>query len=70
MSEWISDRKKAEMDNADRVRYFDKFIDMVLNGSLSFDDGISAYKETLEHQGIPLSPKTSAQAAKPLELQE
>lgn len=55
---WISDRKRIEMDNADRIKYFDAFIDMVLDNSMSFDDGIQAYKETLEHQGISLSPET------------
>lgn len=55
-SEWISDRKRVEMDNADRVRYFDMFIDPYLDGKQPFDDAIQGYKDTLEYQGIPLSP--------------
>lgn len=53
----MSDRKIAELEARDRIGYFDKFIDMVLDGTVTFEEGIQAYKETLEYQGIPLSPQ-------------
>jgi len=57
---WYSTRRQVEMDNADRVRYFDKFIDLVLAGELDFDTAIESYKETLEYQGIPISPESGS----------
>lgn len=59
---WISDRKALELEDAERVAYFDRFIQPYLDGSQPFDVAISAYKETLEHQGIPLSPARVALA--------
>jgi hypothetical protein len=53
---WVSERKRIEMDNADRIKYFDAFIDMVLDGQVELEQAIQGYKETLEHQGIPLVP--------------
>lgn len=54
---WVSDRKRIEMDDADRLRYFDMFIDPYLNGQQPFDVAVQGYKDTLEHQGIPLVPQ-------------
>ena len=55
--EWVSERRRIEMDNADRIRYFDLYIDDHLAGKLPFSDAVQAYKDTMEHQGIPLSPQ-------------
>ena len=54
---WISERKAIELENAERIRYFDLYIDDHLAGKLPFEDAVQAYKETLEHQGIPLTPQ-------------
>lgn len=54
---WISNRKANELEAKERIAYFDKFIDMALEGTLEIPEAIQAYKETLEYQGIPLSPK-------------
>lgn len=58
---------KRGWDNVDRIKYFDQFIDGILATTVQFDPAghdqpafeaaVGAYKETLEHQGIPLSPE-------------
>lgn len=48
---WISRRRAIELENRERIRYFDMYVD-----TLPLDIAIQTYKETLEHQGIPLSP--------------
>lgn len=65
--DFLSPRALRELENRERVGYFDRFIDTVLANTIQFDPGgsdkpafeaaISAYKETLEYQGIPLSPE-------------
>lgn len=54
---WVSERARIEMDNADRVRYFDMFIDPYLEGQQPFDVAVQGYKDTLKYQGIPLTPQ-------------
>lgn len=47
MSEWISDRKVAEIAKADRVKAFDKLVDMALDGwqGITVPEAIEAFKQ-------------------------
>lgn len=60
-SPWISDRRQAELDRAERIALFDTFVDFVLDGEVEFDIGLSAYRETLEQCGLDFPARIPGQ---------
>jgi hypothetical protein len=44
---WVSDRARQEQELNDRVRLFDKFMDLALDGVITVEQAITGYKEEI-----------------------